>query len=282
MALSQTPQDFLPDKYSNLDLPRKDYIDEESEVRILAPYYKLKSEDEKVREFALTSLAAALLVDGMAILLGTVVTRRRGQKSTLRVLQERLADLIRDFWRGFEYLIRAIEQIGRPTLRKYVDNENNLDRRRILEELTNLESRVRPHLELMKRNSSKNPSDYFRYFYDSIDKVPPHIINKQTLEKSGFNYRPVIDTMLYYDIIEITGKNKKNNDSVKLQVNPDYYHELTQWLVRQRAWKPRKEEGGEPNQNPPTTENGSYGNPNGRRRGGFSSSDFGFEERNQN
>ncbi len=159
LALSQTPQDFLPDKYSNLDLPRKDYIDEESEVRILAPYYKLKSEDEKVREFALTSLAAALLVDGMAILLGTVVTRRRGQKSTLRVLQERLADLIRDFWRGFEYLIRAIEQIGRPTLRKYVDNENNLDRRRILEELTNLESRVRPHLELMKRNSSKNSSD---------------------------------------------------------------------------------------------------------------------------
>ena len=253
LALSQTPREFLPDEYRSLKLSRKEYIDEESEVRILAPFYKLKSEDERVREFALTSLAAALLVDGMAIILGTAVIRRRQQKSTLRVLQERLANVIYDCWHGSQELIRAIKHIRRPSFRKNIDNENNPDIEIIDEELMELGKRAKTISP-----PSSNHFKYFKTFYDSIDNVLPFIIDYQSLENSNFNYRPMIDTLCYHGVIEISVENN-NNGHKELRVKPQYYYQLTAWLLDEMAR-----------------------NPNRQRRPRNRYSTFGFHGQNQN
>lgn len=250
LALSQTPSEFLPDEYRNLELPRKEYIDEESEVRILAPFYKLRAKDERVREFARSSLGAALLVDGMAIVLGTAVTRRRRQKSTIREIMEKWAVLIYDSWRGSQELVQTIRQIRTPSLKKNVDTDNNPDVEVVDRELA--------RLGMTARKMSPASSDYFSILYNSIDSFPPFRINYTALQNSGLEYRPLLEALLYHGIIEIVN-NGNNNGNQEWRVKPDYYYQLTRWLVNERAQ-----------------------NQNRQRRARNRYSTFGFQEQNQN
>lgn len=77
------------------DLARDLYIDTELDISLLAPYYKVKRGEES----AVTSLAIAMLVDGMVILLGTaIIIRRPGNVEILRLrLQVKGSEFLRKF-----------------------------------------------------------------------------------------------------------------------------------------------------------------------------------------
>lgn len=249
LALSQTPREFLPEEYRNLELQRKEYIDEDNEVRFLAPYYKLNSDDELIKKFARNSWVAALLVDSMMIVLVIVQSLRRRQNSTFREFRDKFAYLINDSREGCLKLIMTIRYIRQPDFTINLDSDDNPDIEIINKELERLRRRKNA-----RSFESSDDFDYFETFLRSIEDKPPLRINYQILKDSGFDYRPVIDALRYHGVIEVL--NARNRE---LRVNPDYYQYLTNWLNSQIARS-----------------------QNRQKRPKISYSSWGFEEQNQN
>ena len=224
-ALSQTPREFLPDEYSNLELQRKEYIDEDSEIQILAPYYKLNSEDKLVKQLARNSWVEALLVDIMMIVLVIFQGRKRSQKSTIRAIKERLTYLIHDSQEGFLKLILTIRNIWKPDFKVNFYSDDSHDLEIIDRELNRIIRRRK------SRNSQHDDElNYYETFLNSIEDKPPLEINYRVLKDSGFDYRPVIDVLLYYGVMEFLDARNR-----KLGVNPNYYQYLINWLANKIA-----------------------------------------------
>jgi len=96
---------------------REDYIDVGAQVALLTPYNRIVEADQP----ALVSLFLAMLVDGIAIFLGTAIEAR--QRPMLQAWSENMAGMISQFKKGQAMVKTAFESDGRdaPT------NDPNLD-----------------------------------------------------------------------------------------------------------------------------------------------------------
>lgn len=80
-----------------------DYVDERSQVAFLAPVLRVRAGDP----VATVSLLLAALVDGMAIVLGTAIERRRRTESVLKHGPVKVAGWVRDVRRGYRRIADA-------------------------------------------------------------------------------------------------------------------------------------------------------------------------------
>ena len=101
-ALSSAPKDF---RENYPELKRGDYIDEDLEFSLLAPYLKVKNQDEA----ALLALLIAIGVDGMAIMLGTAIVAKR-----LPAKDENLQNAV-------EYVTLDLKEKGSNFLKDFYD-----------------------------------------------------------------------------------------------------------------------------------------------------------------
>lgn len=215
-ALAAVPPEYR-DNYP--ELLRARYIDTELDISLLAPYYKVK----RLEEEALSSLAIALLVDGMAIMLGTAITIKSQKKSILRNLAEFGAEFLKDFKGLFVNLGRAWKQ---PV---YLDGQN--------QSAPHEWQYQRAQAEKVRLKLPGKGSEFLTKFYKAINMSKPHLI------KSGgfYNYENQTFSLEFRTLVDKFGGPKRGwlemdpNNPWKVKVKSEYYYDLTEWLLAERA-----------------------------------------------
>ncbi|NEQ36670.1 MAG: hypothetical protein F6K40_10435 [Okeania sp. SIO3I5] len=206
-ALSSAPEEF---RNNYPELKRGDYIDEDLEFSLLAPYLKVKSQEET----ALIALLIAVGVDGMAIMLGTAIVTKlippEERRSPVAIVGNSIASSIREVKTSFAQV-------------------NNAGRESLPLEDKDLQTAV----ENMTLNVKGNGSNFLNHFYDAISPVEPHIINYSELTKK---YK--VDENMQNPIRALIDKLReprrawveRNYENTEWVVPPEHYFQLTSWL----------------------------------------------------
>ena len=94
-----------PEFKKNFEVKREKYIDTEKDIDLLTPYNKVRRWETS----AIGPLFLALSVDGLAILLGTVITIKQEKKSFFVVFGEAIANIVNDIKISFAHITSAFE-----------------------------------------------------------------------------------------------------------------------------------------------------------------------------
>ncbi|GGA17390.1 hypothetical protein [Okeania sp. KiyG1] len=209
-ALSSAPQEF---RNNYPELKRGDYIDEGAEISLLAPYLKVKNQEEA----ALIALLIAVGVDGMAIMLGTSIVTKlvppEERRSPVAIVANSIASSIREVRTSFAKV-------------------NNAGRESFLAEDEDLQAAV----ELVTLNVKGKGSNFLNNFYHAISEVEPHIINYSALTQK---YRT--DENMHNPIRVFIDKLReprrawvvRNTNNTEWVVPPEHYHQLVNWLQKE-------------------------------------------------
>jgi hypothetical protein len=202
-ALSVAPAEFR-NNYPPLE--RGDYIDEELEMSLLAPYLKVKNREEA----ALLSLLIALGVDGMAIMLGTAIVTKSERRSAFTALTDSIVGFIRDVKQFFTQVNDAAKESSQRL--------QNGDSNSSVEDVT--------------LNVKGKGSDFLNNFYHAISDGEPHIIkenNGAADEKIKIANRALIDKLREPN----RGWVKKDKENNKWIVASQHYYQLVNWLQKE-------------------------------------------------
>ncbi|NEO51695.1 MAG: hypothetical protein F6K54_00425 [Okeania sp. SIO3B5] len=209
-ALSSAPQEF---RNNYPELKRGDYIDEGSEISLLAPYLKVRNQEEA----AFIALLIAVGVDGMAIMLGTAIVTKlvppEERRSPVAVVGNSIATSIREVRTSFAKV-------------------NNAGRESFLAEDEDLQAAV----EMVTLNVKGKGSDFLNNFYYAISEIEPHTINYSALTEK---YRT--DENMHNPIRAFIDKLReprrawvvRNNNNTEWVVPPEHYHQLVNWLQKE-------------------------------------------------
>ena len=209
-ALSSAPEKFR----KNYQLERGEYIDEDLEFSLLAPYLKVVKNKE---EAALLALIIAIGVDGMAIMLGTAIVVKlippEERRSPIAIVGNSIANFIRD-------------------IKKSSAKVDNASRESFLAEDEDLQAAV----EYVTLNVKGKGSNFLNDFYYAILEIEPHTINysalKQRYRNSDNMQNPV---RAFLDKLREPRREwvVRNNENTEWIVPPAHYHQLVNWLQKE-------------------------------------------------
>ncbi len=197
----------VPSKWRNgYQLKRNDYIDTEVEISLLTPYYKVVKRELP----ALASLFIAVTVDGIIILLGTAIDKKR-KTSPITVGAHSMATTISEIKGARLTLNEALKSKGTPIPRP--DQRTGLDN--AIDVVT---------LRLQGRGSM-----FLQNFYEAIDPETYEIDYHNSLRDNAnpsfaLGYRMLLDHLRSPHLGWVTLKN--GNWSVV----ESYYSILSNWL----------------------------------------------------
>jgi hypothetical protein len=210
-ALSVAPAEF---RNNYPELERGDYIDEDLEMSLLAPYLKVKNREEA----ALLSLLIALGVDGMAIMLGTAIVTRsippEERRSAFTVFADSIVSLIRDV----KQLFTRVNDAAKESSQGRQDDDSNAS--------------VEDVIFTVKGKGS----DFLNNFYHAISDTEPHIINFSTLtKKNGADEKTQIALRALVDKLKQPNRKWVQRDEKNTQwvVASQHYHQLVSWLQKE-------------------------------------------------
>lgn len=210
-ALSSAPKDF---RENYPELKRGEYIDEDLEFSLLAPYLKVVKNQE---EAALLALIIAIGVDGMAIMLGTAIVVKlippEERRSPIAIVGNSIANFIRD-------------------IKKSSAKVDNASRESFLAEDEDLQAAV----EYVTLNVKGKGSNFLNDFYYAILEIEPHTINYSALTQKYRNYdnmqnpvRAFIDKLREPRRLWVI----RNQENTEWMVPPEHYHQLVNWLQKE-------------------------------------------------
>ena len=210
-ALAEVPEEWRKN-YPELD--RSLYVDTEKDIPLLAPYLKVKSQNEDEQRPAIISLAIALLVDGLSIMLGTAITIKRQRTSIFVSIAKYTSEYITNFKNSIAIIKNAGQQPGTALQREELEE--------IIEELRDT---IQDIISSLEGEGTKFLND----FYNSIEHNEPYVINQKFWQansnqpyKRGF--RILTDNLKRVKWIQV---NKSNN----LEVKKEHYHNLMDLLT---------------------------------------------------
>ncbi|NES24514.1 MAG: hypothetical protein F6K41_37800 [Symploca sp. SIO3E6] len=219
-ALAAVPLEWRED-YPELN--RAMYIDEESEVLLLAPLYKVN----RGEQFAIVSLFIALTVDGVILILGTAIVIKHN--STIEEIAHFLIGFITKIKGAYLGVSNAV---GAPAIPiNSIDNSDRFE----------LEKGVEVVIFRLKGRGSIFISE----FYKVIDPITYQIAYDRLEENANTTF--TIGFRILLDCLQRLGwvKSGENN----WQVIPEHYSELTQWLsdelhrqCEEESWYSEEEE----------------------------------------
>lgn len=193
-ALALVPPEFK----NNFEIKRENYIDTEKDIDLLTPYNKVRRWETS----AIGPLFLALSVDGLAVLLGTVITIKQEKKSFFVVFGEAIANIINDIKIGFAHIASAFET---PSKNKPL--------------YTNRSKPLR--LKLKGKGS-----EFLRKFNQAISGQNPNYIDYQSLQNE--------DNILAFDELfyQLSHPNVAflEFDQGQWKTSQNCYYELKDWL----------------------------------------------------
>lgn len=209
-ALSSAPEKFR----KNYQLERGDYIDEDLEISLLAPYFKVVKSRE---EAALIALLIAIIVDGIAIMLGTAIVVKlippEERRSPIAIVGNSIANFIRD-------------------IKKSSAKVDNASRESFLAEDEDLQAAV----EYVTLNVKGKGSNFLNDFYYAILEIEPHTINYSALTQKYRNYDNMQNPVRAF-IDKLTEPRRlwviRNQENTEWMVPPAHYHQLVNWLQKE-------------------------------------------------
>jgi hypothetical protein len=192
-ALALVPPEFK----NNFEIKRENYIDTEKDIDLLTPYNKVRRWETS----AIGPLFLALSVDGLAVLLGTVITIKQEKKSFFVVFGEAISNIINDIRIGFAYILGAVEA---PVKNKLIYTH---------------------HKQLSLRLQGKG-SDFLLKFNQAISLQHPNHIDYQVLQKTLNS--SAFDELFY----QLSHPNVAflEFDQGQWKTSENCYYELKDWL----------------------------------------------------
>ncbi|NET61097.1 MAG: hypothetical protein F6K47_34715 [Symploca sp. SIO2E6] len=190
-ALALVPQEYRGDYTIN----RSQYVDEETDVDILTPYYKVKRSELP----AISALGLAGIIDGLIIWLGTaiMIQQRTSLPEVLRKLKK--------FWAN---IIKVSGQTVTPEL--------------MPEDAKMLAIPLDTVMEL-----GASSAVFLSYFYDAIDNGTGEI-NYTLLEETG---KAIVFYKMLLDSMRKLGWVKLKEDNWYIKRN--HYDQCTEWVIKE-------------------------------------------------
>ena len=219
-ALAAVPKKYLPKKYQNKpDLERADYVDEETTVKLLEPFHKVKRGEPP----AIASLMIATMVDGMVIMLGTAIEPRR-RNAPFEVPAQFFSSVILGIKNACATVIKAFDKSAHAYIGLRADETIGL----------------RGGVDLVTLRLKGRGSDFLEEFYHAIDPKTGIIdfIRLQENANTTFaiGYRMLLDEL-----------RNPRLQLVKIEADQwcivmDYYSPLMSWLREEMLHQGEQEE----------------------------------------
>lgn len=211
-ALAEVPQEWRKN-YPELD--RSIYVDTERDIPLLAPYLKVKSQNENEQRPAIVSLAIALLVDGLSIMLGTAITIKRQHTSIFVSIAKYTSEYITNFKNAIAIIKNAGQQPGTALQSQELE--------KIIEGL-----RDTIHVHIIKP-LEREATQFLNDLCDSIQHNEPYVINQKFWQANSNplytrGFRVLTDELKRVKWIEV-------NESNTLEVKKEHYHNLMDLLM---------------------------------------------------
>ncbi|NEQ65721.1 MAG: hypothetical protein F6K21_09510 [Symploca sp. SIO2D2] len=191
------------------ELNRAMYIDEESEVLLLAPYYKIKSGEQ----FAIVSLFIALTVDGVILLLGTAIVIKHN--SPIEDIAHSLIRFITKIKGAYLGVFNALNAQTIP-----INSISNSDR-------TELEKGVQVVIFRLRGRGS----NFLGEFYTAIDPQTYYIAYDRLEENANTSF--TIGFRILLDCLRRPTIGWVKFEEGNWKVIPKYYPQLTEWLTHE-------------------------------------------------